>query len=86
MEGSNSEIFVPGHGPLGTKSDLALQRQDILELEALVTQAIREGLSAEETMSKPLPAPFDAWLEEGMSRWEANVLATHERLSAGMAG
>jgi glyoxylase-like metal-dependent hydrolase (beta-lactamase superfamily II) len=85
MEGSNSEIFVPGHGPLGTKSDLALQRQYILELETMVTQAVREGLSAEETMGRPLPAPFDTWLEEGLARWEANVLATHKRLSAGVA-
>jgi hypothetical protein len=54
-------------------------------LEALVTQAIREGLSAEETISKTLPLPFDAWLEEGMARWEANILAAHARLSGGLA-
>jgi glyoxylase-like metal-dependent hydrolase (beta-lactamase superfamily II) len=86
MEGSSNEVFVPGHGPLGDKSDLALQRRYILALEALVSEAIGEGLSAEETMAKTLPSPFDAWLEEGMARWEANVLATHARLSGGLAG
>jgi glyoxylase-like metal-dependent hydrolase (beta-lactamase superfamily II) len=86
MERSSNEVFVPGHGPLGTKADLALQRQYIIELEALVSQAIGEGLSAEETMSKPPPSPFDAWLEEGMARWEANILAAHERLSGSATG
>ena len=84
MQGSNIEIFVPGHGPLGTKADLALQQQYLTLLEKLVTQAIREGLSAEEMLERPLPAPFDVWLQEGMARWERNVLATHERLSRGM--
>jgi hypothetical protein len=84
MQGSNIEIFVPGHGPLGTKADLALQQQYLTLLDKLVAQAIREGLSAEEMLERPLPAPFDVWLQEGMARWERNVLATHERLSRGM--
>ena len=84
MEASNIGIFVPGHGPLGTKADLALQRQYLTRLDDLVAQAIREGLSAEETLERPLPAPFDVWLQEGMARWEANVLATHARLSGGV--
>jgi len=86
MEGSSNELFVPGHGPLGTKADLALQRQYILVLESLVVQAIREGLSAEETLERFLPAPFDAWIQAGRSRWEANVLAIHAHLSAGVTG
>jgi glyoxylase-like metal-dependent hydrolase (beta-lactamase superfamily II) len=85
MEESNNKIFVPGHGPVGTKTDLAVQRQYILVLESMVAQAILDGLSAEETLERPLPAPFDAWIQEGMARWEANVLATHERLSLTMA-
>jgi glyoxylase-like metal-dependent hydrolase (beta-lactamase superfamily II) len=85
MEGSDNEIFMPGHGPAGSKTDLAVQRQYILVLESLVTQAIRDGLSAEETLDRPLPAPFDAWIQEGRARWERNVLASHERLSRAMA-
>lgn len=85
MEGSDNEVFVPGHGPLGSRTDLAVQRQYILVLESLVAQAVQEGLSAEETLNRPLPAPFDAWLQEGMARWEANVLASHERLSRARA-
>jgi cyclase len=32
--------FVPGHGPLGTRTDLALQRRYIAELQGLVVQAV----------------------------------------------
>ncbi len=80
MEQSSAETFVPGHGPLGTKADLALQRQYITLLQELVAGAIEEGLSVEETLEKGLPAPFDAWLHGGMARWEANVRSTYERL------
>lgn len=86
MEKSGNEVYVPGHGPLGAKTDLTVQRQYILLLEALVAQAVREGLSAEETLNRPLPAPFDVWIQGGMARWETNVLATHERLSSGTIG
>jgi cyclase len=81
MEQSSAETFVPGHGPLGTKTDLALQRQYITLLQELVARAIEEGLSAEETLLQPLPAPFDAWLHGGMARWEANVHSAYERLA-----
>jgi glyoxylase-like metal-dependent hydrolase (beta-lactamase superfamily II) len=82
MEQSSAETFVPGHGPLGTKADLALQGQYINLLQELVAGAIEEGLSVEETLEKPLPAPFDAWLHGGMARREANVHSTYERLVA----
>ena len=81
MESSDMESFVPGHGPLGTKADLALQRQYITLLEDLVGQAIQDGLTIEEVLQKPLPEPFDTWLQGGMARWEANVRSTYERLA-----
>ena len=79
MEQSSAETFVPGHGPLGTKTDLALQRQYITLLQELVARAIEEGLSVEETLKTSLPAPFDAWLHGGMARWEANIRSIYER-------
>jgi len=81
MEQLDVETFVPGHGPLGTKADLALQRQYIALLEELVAQAVSEGLTPEETLKKTLPAPFDSWLHGSMRSWEANVRSSHERLS-----
>jgi cyclase len=81
MEQFDVETFVPGHGPLGTKVDLALQRQYITLLEDLVAQAVSEGLTPEETLLKTLPPPFDGWVNASMVRWEANVRSSHERLS-----
>ena len=81
MEQFDVETFVPGHGPLGTKVDLALQRQYITLLEDLVAQAVSEGLTPEETLQKAMPPPFDGWVNAGMARWEANVRSSHERLS-----
>jgi glyoxylase-like metal-dependent hydrolase (beta-lactamase superfamily II) len=83
MEQSEVQTFMPGHGPLGGKADLALQRRYIEALEDLVAQAIRDGMSLEETLERPLPAPFGIWLHGSMGRWEANVSTLYERLSGG---
>lgn len=80
MERSDFETFVPGHGPLGTKAEITLQKQYITTLEALVAQVIGEGGSVEEALRRPLPAPFDAWSAE-RTPVEANVRTLYERLS-----
>jgi len=81
MEQLDVQTYVPGHGPLGTKEDVALQREFITRLEELVAQAVSDGLTAEETLEKTLPAPFDDWIRASNARWEANVWSSHERLS-----
>ncbi len=81
LEDSNLEIFVPGHGPVGTKADLALQRQYLEALEGMVAQVIAGGGSAADALQAGLPAPFEGWLHGGMARFEANVRSTYERLS-----
>ena len=86
MEQFDVETFVPGHGPLGTKADLALQRQYITLLGELVAQSISEGLTVEETLHKTLPAPFDSWLHGSMARWEANIRSGYERISGESEG
>jgi cyclase len=77
------ETFVPGHGPVGTKADLTLERQYIAALEELVSRAIQDGLPVEEALELSLPAPFDAWVEASQARWEANVHTLYERLADG---
>jgi len=81
MEQSNIETFVPGHGSLGTKKDITLQKQYIARLEEIVAQAVREGQSPKEIVQQSLPSPFDAWLSGGMARFEANVHSLYQRLS-----
>lgn len=75
------DTFVPGHGPLGTRADIALQRQYLVMLEEMVADAIRAGRPVEETLRQPLPTPFDTWLMGGMGRFEANVQFLYQRLS-----
>jgi glyoxylase-like metal-dependent hydrolase (beta-lactamase superfamily II) len=81
MEQADVETFVPGHGPLGTKADLALQRQYITLVEERIAQAVQDGAPVEAVLEQGLPAPFDAWLF-GSARWEANVHTLYERMSA----
>ena len=86
METLDVETYVPGHGPLGTKTDLALQREFITQLEEMVGQAVSDGLTVEETLDKTLPAPFEDWIRASSARWEANVRSSHERLSGKSGG
>jgi glyoxylase-like metal-dependent hydrolase (beta-lactamase superfamily II) len=80
MEQTDVETFVPGHGPLGTKADLALQRQYITLVEERIAEAVQDGVPVEAVLEQGLPAPFDAWLL-GSARWEANVHSLYERMS-----
>jgi glyoxylase-like metal-dependent hydrolase (beta-lactamase superfamily II) len=75
------ETFVPGHGPLGTKTDLALQKRYIQVLDELVARVIQAGGAMEDALQQPLPSPFDVWLTGGMNRFEANVRSAYKRLS-----
>ena len=81
MQQSNIETFVPGHGPLGTKADIALQGAYIKALEELVAQVIQQGGSVEEALQQPLPAPFDDWRKGEMDRFERNVRSSYDRLA-----
>jgi glyoxylase-like metal-dependent hydrolase (beta-lactamase superfamily II) len=82
LEEADAEILVPGHGRLGTKADLAVQKQYIAMLPGLVAEAIAEGLSPEDLVQRDLPPPFEDWLHGGMLRWETNIQALYERLSS----
>jgi len=79
---SKYETFVPGHGRIGTKEDLTLQRRYIDVLEDQVSAVKAAGGTQGDAMKIELPAPFDSWLYGGMGRFEANVNFTYERLSS----
>jgi hypothetical protein len=75
------EAFVPGHGPLGTKADLALQKQYIQVLDQSIARVIQAGKTVEDALPQPLPPPFDAWAASGMKHFETNVRSAYKRLS-----
>jgi cyclase len=66
MEQLDVETFVPGHGPLGTRADIAEQQHYMIVLQALVTHVLQSGGALEEALQEPLPHPFDTWSAEGL--------------------
>lgn len=80
MEKMEVDRFVPGHGPLGTREDVALQRKYIATLLDILRRVIEAGGTADDALAEPLPPPFDAWLHGSMARWESNVQSMYERL------
>ncbi len=78
---SNLETFVPGHGPVGTKTDLLLLLQYLNALEDLIKQTKLAGGSVENALSMPMPEPFDEWRHIGQHRFEDNVRFLFQHLS-----
>ena len=72
------ELFVPGHGSLGSKADLTLEARYIQVLEDMIRRVVQAGGAVEDALHQNLPAPFDAWQVVG-HRFEANVRASFER-------
>jgi len=55
------QTLVPGHGPVGSPSDLSLLDQYIQTLESIARNMVKIGKSPEEVRLQPIPPPFDNW-------------------------
>ena len=55
------QTLVPGHGPVGSPSDLLLLDQYIQTLERIARDMVKAGKPREEIRLQPVPAPFDDW-------------------------
>lgn len=77
---SDCERYVPGHGPVGGKTDLSLQQDYWQAVEALVGKVIARRGTLQEALDQTLPAPFDGWMAMDMIRFELNVMAAFQRL------
>lgn len=73
LQQADFQVLIPGHGPVGGKEALALQREYMDVLEGLVCQVVQRGGSLAEALQIPLPETFAPWLVGGMNRFEANV-------------
>jgi cyclase len=73
LEQSEYETLIPGHGPIGNRKDLNLQKRYIAVLEEMIGQVIADDGKLEQALEIELPEPFDAWLNRGLARFEANV-------------
>jgi glyoxylase-like metal-dependent hydrolase (beta-lactamase superfamily II) len=78
MAGEKTEVFVPGHGPVGGKADLVLEAKYIRTLENMVKEVIESGSNLKDALRQTLPPPFDAWQAVG-HRFEANVRGSFKR-------
>jgi cyclase len=58
----HAEILVPGHGPLGSSTDMDAMLEYTNEMQELVQQALREGASWEELAKRPIPAKYSTWM------------------------
>ena len=55
------QTLVPGHGPVGSPSDLLLLDQYIQTLERIARDMVKAGKPLKEIRLKLVPAPFDDW-------------------------
>jgi len=78
---SEFKTLVPGHGPLGSRDDLILQKRYIAVLEEAVEQVVSSGGTLEQALEIELPEPFDDWLSRGIVRFETNVRSSYQRIS-----
>jgi len=70
-------LAVPGHGPLGERSDLVLNRRYLASIVALAQESLSNDLSLEEVTRTKLSAPFDGW--EGAETFDWNMKFLYNR-------
>lgn len=54
-------IFVPGHGPIGGKNEIAELKNYIRDLQKIVRDGIDQGLADEAILKSPVPEPYKPW-------------------------
>ena len=78
FETSDIQVFVPGHGSLGSKADLQQQRGYIQMVLEMVDKAHQAGAPLESLFEEPLPAPYDNWAL-GSKRHQNNLRFLYEK-------
>lgn len=67
VEALDFDILAPGHGPLGTRADVAPHRRYIETLRARVLKHMRAGKTVGEIKSLVTMEEYESW--EGYGRW-----------------
>ena len=79
MADLDAEFYIPGHGNVGSKGDLACMVEYVQVLERLANQLICSGRSEESLDSVPIPRQFQGW-DFGQT-FSTNLRATYRRLT-----
>lgn len=74
VEQFNFTVAVPGHGPVGGRSDMALNQRYLTALIALADECMSKGLPLEEATKAKLPEPFDGWEGAEIFDWNMKFL------------
>ncbi|MCO6496764.1 MAG: MBL fold metallo-hydrolase [Chitinophagaceae bacterium] len=53
--------FVPGHGPVGSKKEIAALKSYITDLQKIVREEIDKGLADDAIIKSPVPEPYKSW-------------------------
>jgi len=75
------EIVAPGHGPTGSKADLAAYRRYYEDLEARVAARIAKGQSVEEIQAAKIMDEYKDWIEYDEDN-DINIANAYKTLSA----
>jgi cyclase len=78
IEALDFETLVPGHGPLGTKADVAPIGKYFDAVEQLVKQVVAAGGTVDDAVKAPVPTGFEGW---SSGAFVHNVRFLFERLS-----
>jgi glyoxylase-like metal-dependent hydrolase (beta-lactamase superfamily II) len=76
---SRINVFIPGHGPIGTKADLQALKTYILSLQAMATAVVNCGGTEEDAASQPVPDFAANWA--GFGRFERSMRYLYQRQS-----
>jgi glyoxylase-like metal-dependent hydrolase (beta-lactamase superfamily II) len=82
LQDIEADLLVPGHGPVGDQSDLALQVDYMHTLLDLAGRVHSQGGDIQDAIGQSLPKPFDRWLDDGMVHFEANLKTLYQRLES----
>ena len=68
---SRIRVFVPGHGPVGTRANLLALKEYILTLRSLATDVVMRGGSEDAAANQPVPEFAANWA--GFGRFENSM-------------
>ena len=81
IEQLDLHLCVPGHGPLGSPADFPATLGYLEAVEQIVSDALKNGTSAEEAAATPAPAGYSGWAWP--VGWSANIQALIETARKG---
>ena len=79
VEQLNFALAVPGHGPLGAREDMVLNRHYITSIVALAEKCMSKSETLEEATKAKMPAPFDSWEGSEVFDWNLEFLYSRKK-------